>query len=168
MAAMDVLAQPFRAALTRALWALQWFAREFLWIAIRPNASAILMSICRLLGVAAIVAVLLLLPFSGLAPAFLGAACELVFVGLVAIFVGNLVKEMAVELSARAMAMWGRDFTRVGATLDGKIVRETLRCDGTWIRCVTSEEGTVCEWTDRHGGCYQVTTASRVRPRARV
>jgi len=165
---MDALAQSLRAGLTRLLWASQWFAREFLWIRFRPDASSILMSLCRMLGLAAILAILRLLLIAGLAPTLLGAACELAFAALVALFVGNVVKELAVEVCARAMATWQRDFSRTGLTLDGKIVRETLRADGTWIRCVTSEEGTVCEWTDRFGGCYQVVTGSRVRPRARV
>jgi len=165
---MDALRQPLRAGLTRILWALQWFAREFLWITFRPNASSILMSLCRILGLAAMLAILRLLLIAGLAPTLLGAACELAFAALVALFIGNVVKELAVELCARAMATWQRDFSRTGLTLDGKTVRETLRPDGTWIRCVTSEEGTVCEWTDRFGGCYQVVTGSRVRPRARV
>jgi hypothetical protein len=165
---MDGLIQRLRAGLTRALWALQWFEHEFLRISLRRNASALLMTLCRLLGLVVMLAIVRLLLIAGLAPTLIGAACELVFVALVAIFIGNIAKEMAVELAARAMAMWQRDFRRTGVTLDGKVVRETLHPDGTWIRCVSSEEGTVCEWTDRFGGCYQVVTGARARPRARV
>lgn len=165
---MGALTQRIRAGLTRVLWALQWFEHEFLRISLRPNASALLMTACRLLGLIVMLAIFRLLLLSDLSPALLGAACELVFAALVAIFIGSVAREMAVELAARAMAMRQRDFLRTGVTLDGKAVRETLHPDGTWIRCASSEEGTVCEWTDRFGSCYQVVTASRARPRIRV
>ena len=146
---------------TRAYWPLRWFAHEFLRISIRLDASSILTSLCRLFGVAIILAIVRFTLSGGLAPASVAALLQCGLAALLAVLIGNIAKEMAIELCAGAMRLCGRDFSRIGATLDGGTYRETLHVDGTWIRCVSRPAGSVCEWTDRWGACYQIVTGPR-------
>jgi hypothetical protein len=142
----------------RASWALRWFAYEFFSIAIGRSASAILTSVCRVLGVGVMLAVARIALSNGLTTGALAAVEQCVFVGAVAVLLGNLVKESAIDLGARVLGWSGRDFSRSGATLQGKVYRETLYADGTWIRCESGPDGTVCEWTDRSGVCNRIET----------
>lgn len=137
---------------------VRWFAHEFLSIAIGLDASSILTSLCRLLGVAVIVAVVRISLSQGLAAGALAATTQCAFVGVLAVSLGNLAKELAIDLSARVLAWFRRDLPRRGVTLDGKTYSETLYSDGTWIRCESSLAGTVCEWTDTSGACNRIVT----------
>jgi uncharacterized protein YacL len=150
----------------RVYWALRWFGREFLWIDTRLEPSAVLMNVSRLIGIAVVLIVARLAMGAGLATTPLEAIIQCVLAVALGLLIGNLTRELAIDLFARAMALLLRDFTRIGATLDGKTYRETLHADGTWIRCVSGRTGCVCEWTDQSGACYQITTGPRNPPRS--
>jgi hypothetical protein len=87
---METGYQGFRYGATRAYWPLRRFAREFLWIAIRLDASSILTSRCRLVGVAVVLAVARFSLSKGLPPSPLAAVLQCGAVALVAILIGNL------------------------------------------------------------------------------
>ena len=161
---MSPITQAFGYLARRVYWPLRWFALEFLGIAVRLNVSAILSSVCRLFGVAVILAVVRLCLSRGWAPSPLVAVLQCGLIALMAVLMGNLAKELAIDLCAGAMRLYGRPFSRTGATLDGGSYRETLHVDGTWIRCVKRPTGCVCEWTDRWGACYQIVTGPRNPP----
>ena len=148
----------------RAYWASRWFAYEFLAIAVGRSPSAILTSSCRVLGIVVMLAIARISLSNGLTTGALNAATQCVFIGLVAILLGNLAKETAIDLGARVMNSLGRDFSRTGATLGGNVYRETLYSDGTWIRCESGPAGTVCEWTDTSGACNRIVTGPQDRP----
>jgi hypothetical protein len=149
----------------RAWWAVRWFAHEFLWIAARPSAAAVLISIARLVGLSILLAVGHLSMSDGLAPGMPQATTHFILALLLAVSLGNLAKECTVTLCARALALLGRDFLRRGATLDGKHFCETFYADGTWIRCESGPEATVCEWTDGSGAINRIVTRPRAPPR---
>ena len=145
----------------RCWWAVRWFAHEFLIIAIRRDASSVLIGVCRLIGCAAMGGVLWLTLSGGVSEGALPAAIQYVSSALLAIALGNVPRELAISVCAQAMGWCGRDFTRKGVMLNGKTYRETLHPDGTWFRCESGPEGTVCEWTDTHGACNRVVTGPR-------
>jgi hypothetical protein len=145
----------------RCWWALRWFAVEFLVIAIRRDASSILTGACRLIGCAALGGVLWLTLSGGVSESALPATIQYVSSALLAVALGNVAREFASSVCAQVMGWGGRDFTRKGATLNGKTYRETLHPDGTWFRCESGPEGTICEWTDTHGACNRVVTGPR-------
>lgn len=163
---MDTLVRGLRSLATRSYWPLRWFALEFLWIAIRLDASSILTSLCRLFGVIVALGVARFSLSAGLAPTPLLLVLQCGTIALVAILIGNLARELAIDVCAGGMRLYGQSFSRVGATLDGGTYRETLHVDGTWIRCVSRHSGCVCEWTDRWGGCYRIVTGPRTPPSA--
>jgi hypothetical protein len=141
----------------------RWFVTEFLWVVPELRASSIVASACRVLGVVVIGLVLRVSLSEGLAPGLPAATLQCAGVGLLALALGTLAKELAIDLCARAFGWWGRDFTRKGRTLDGKSYRETLYPNGTWSRCVSGPAGIVCEWTDESGACNQIVTRPRKR-----
>jgi hypothetical protein len=82
---------------------------------------------------------------------------------VLAILIGNVVKECAIWVSARIANSFGVNFYRQGVMLNGKSFTEVIRSDGTWRRCEFSERETVCEWTDRFGAISRSVTAPPLR-----
>ena len=74
---------------------------------------------------------------------------------VVALLLGNLVKECAVYLCSRILNALGRDFYRRGVLFDGTPFSERFHADGTWRRFEYRPQHTVCEWTDNFGACYR-------------
>jgi hypothetical protein len=145
----------------RCWWAVRWFGVEFLRLAVRRDMSSLLSVACRVIGCAAIGGVLWLTLSGGLVEGLAEPAIQYVASMLLAVALGNVAREFAISCCAQVMSWMGRDFTRRGATLDGKTYVETQHPDGTWIRCVSGPEGTVCEWTDTYGACNKVITGPR-------
>lgn len=114
---MGTITQGFRYLGTRAYWPLRWFALEFLGIAVKPNVSAILGS---LFGLAVILVVVRFCSSSGLAPSPLAAVLQCGLVAVIAVLMGNLAKELAIDLRAGTMRLYGRNFSRVGAERAGQ------------------------------------------------
>jgi hypothetical protein len=140
---------------------VRWLAYEFLPLSVRSSLSSRLTDLGRLLGFVTIVSVILL-GTRGFAHAPLSEVWYAwVFGVIVAILLGNLVKECAVWVSARIANAFGVDFYRRGVTVDGTSFREVLRSDGTWRRCEFGDLQTTCEWTDRFGACYRSISAPR-------
>lgn len=150
----------------RCWWPVRWFGIEFLTLTPRRETSSLMSAGCRLVGCAAIGGVLWLTLSGGVAEGVAEPVIQYVGSVLLAIALGNVARELATTCCAQVMNWMGRDFTRRGATFDGKTYVETQHPDGTWIRCVCGPEGTVCEWTDTYGACNKVITGPRKnRPR---
>jgi len=147
---------------SRCWWALRWFGIEFLTLAARRRDMSSQLSVaCRVVGCATIGGVLWLTLSGGVGEGAADPLIQCVGSVLLAIALGNLVRELASACCAQVMNWMGRDFTRRGVTLDGKTYVETQHPDGTWIHCISGPEGTVCEWTDRCGACNKITTGPR-------
>ena len=141
----------------------RWLACEFLPLSVRNTLSSRLTDLGRLLGFVTIVSVILF-GTRGFAHAPLSEVWYAwVFGSIVAILLGNLVKECAIWVSARIANAFGVDFYRRGVMLDGTSFREVLRSDGTWRRCEFRDRETVCEWTDAFGACSRSVSGPRRR-----
>jgi hypothetical protein len=144
---------------------LRWVAYEFLPVSVRNTLSARLVDMCRLLGFAAIVSLTI---FETGAFTFRDLHAEwpvLILDGVLAILVGNIVKECAIWVCVRVVNAYGRDFFRRGVMLNGKRFSEVFRSDGTWRRCEFGDRETVCEWTDRFGAISRSVTGPRLELR---
>ncbi len=82
---------------------------------------------------------------------------------ILAVLIGNVVKECAIRVSARVANAFGVDFYRRGLMLDGRAFREVVRADGTWRRCEFGDQETICEWTDSFGACSRSVSPLRRR-----
>ena len=146
----------------RALYnLLRWIACELFWIGTRANSVSAAVTLCRLGGLSVVAGLVYFQLRGGLAaqPWMAGMQCALA--ALISILVGNLAKEVLLDVSARLMNYCGIDFTRRGFRIDGSAFTETLRSDGTWYRSISNATGTICEWTDTYGKCTRIITAPR-------
>ena len=119
--------------------------------------SEILGALCRLLGCAAVVAIVDLSVRHAqdiTAPQRVAFA---LLVSVVASTVGNLVKEVAVLMCSIAVNWLGHDFRSARVTLDGTSIDEVMRPDGTWDRYTQDERGVVHEWRETDGHCRRET-----------
>jgi hypothetical protein len=149
---------------------LRWIACEFFWIPMRANCVSASIGLSRLAGLAVVVWLLHFQLHGGLmVPVWAGVGqCALAF--LISILLGNLAKEVLLDVSGRLVNSVGIDFTRRGFLLNGSAFTETLRADGTWYRSISNATGTMCEWTDIYGKCTRIVTpssAGRARTTAR-
>ncbi len=141
---------------------LLWFANEYLPISVRNTMSSRVLDLCRLIAFLTIVALMM---FETRAAAFHELRIDwFVFVldGILAILVGNIVKECAIWVSARIANSLSVNFYRRGVMLNGKRFSEVFRSDGTWRRCEFGDRETVCEWTDRFGAISRSVTGPRL------
>jgi hypothetical protein len=121
--------------------------------------------LCRLLGFGTIF-VLMAWATSGLTDRQHESAWPVwILDGIVALLIGNVVKEFAFYLCARVVNSFGRNFYRKGVMLDGKTFNEVFRSDGTWRRCEFGMRETVCEWTDAFGACHKSVSAQGPKSR---
>jgi len=158
---MFSLAHLLKSSSRRSYNVVRWLVSEFLPFSVRNTLSSRLTDLCRLLGLATIVS-LMLFGTRGLTDAPLSEVwCAWVFGAIVSIALGNLVKECAIWISARVVNSFCIDFYRRGVTLDGKAFREVFRADGTWRRCEFSDLQTICEWTDQFGACNRSISGPR-------
>jgi hypothetical protein len=72
---------------------------------------------------------------------------------LLAVALGNIVKEIAFALCAQLSNWAGFNFRRTGRTLGGTPFRDLRRSDGTWRHLERREREIVVEWTTRDGAC---------------
>jgi hypothetical protein len=144
--------------------AARWVTCEFLPTG-RNTMSSRVTDLCRLLGVATIT-LIMVFETRGLAADALGTRWPVWLLdSILAILIGNLVKETTLWLGARLVNAFGADFYRKGVMLDGKAFTEILHPDGTWRRCEFGDSETTCEWTDRFGACYRSVTRQRTPAR---
>ena len=141
---------------------LRWFLYEFIVLAPSFGLSSVLTSLCRIVG-SVTIGGLLYVELHGAALGHDLTVC-LLYGGLsllLAVMIGNVVKECLFSFSEQ-LANWCRqDFTRHGVLLNGTAYREIRRPDGTWIRCESAAEvGTVYVWTDTYGRCHRVVSAT--------
>lgn len=127
---------------------LRWFAYEFLPVTLRTTVSSQVLNACRLL---AFVTIVWLMMFQTRGLTLRGEWYAWALDALLAILIGNLVKECAIWVGARVVNSFGVDFHRQGFMLNGNSFSEVIRADGTWRRCEFSEHETVCEWIDTFG-----------------
>jgi hypothetical protein len=85
---------------------------------------------------------------------------------VVALLIGNVVKECTFALSAQVVNGLGHPFFRRTRTLRGRVVSETYLPDGTWVRCETWKRGAAWEWTEQDGSCTRVESPSMTVVRA--
>ena len=119
--------------------------------------SEILAALCRLLGCAAIVAIVILSVRNAQDITAQQRVTFALLVSVVAITVGNLVKEVAVLMCSSAVNWLGLDFRSTRLTLDGTAIDEVVRPDGTWDRYLHDERGVVHEWREADGHCRRET-----------
>ena len=140
---------------------LRWFFHEFFVLSPSFDLTGVLTLLCRVLGGATIAGVLYI--------EWHGAFFErdhivsLSYAGLyllLAVMIGNVVKELCFGFCEQLVNWWGRAFMRHGVLLDGTAYREIRRPDGTWMRCESAAERTVWEWTDRHGACHRIVSTT--------
>jgi hypothetical protein len=122
--------------------------------------SSVLTSLCRIVG-SVTIGGLLYVELHGAALGHNLIVC-LSYGGLsllLAVMIGNVVKELLFSFCEQLVNWCRKDFTRHGVLLNGTAYREIRRPDGTWIRCESAaEEGTVYEWTDTYGGCHRIVS----------
>lgn len=141
--------------------AARWFAHEFLYIAPAASASSFVVSVARIGGAFALVHVVRIGLSRGIAGGGVLEFIQLGFVGLLAILVGNVVRESIVEAGAGILRLCHRHFVRTGVRLDGGAFEELRYPDGRWLTTETRRDGTLREWTDRQGAIHRVV----IRPR---
>ncbi len=129
--------------------------------------SSRLTDLCRLLGVGTIVAIMAFETDSFVVEGLRTGWPVWALDGIVAILIGNVVKEVAIWLSARIVNALGADLYRQGVMLNGHAFAEVFRSDGTWRRHEFGDRETICEWTDRFGACSRRVTGPRVQLRSR-
>jgi len=139
----------------------RWFVAEFVPLARGNTVSARITDLCRLLGLGSIVGImafetrgLALLDVQRFWPVWL-------LDGVLAILIGNIVREVAIWLGVRIVNAFGAGFYRRGMMLDGTPFTEVFHPDGTWRRCEYPDGETICEWTDRFGACHRSVTRAR-------
>jgi hypothetical protein len=133
------------------------FLREWLPVPRAATYSEILAALCRLLGCAAIVGIVVVSVRNAQDITAQQRVAFALLVSVVAITVGNLVKEVAVLMCSIAVNGLGLDFRSTRLTLDGTAIDEVVRPDGTWDRYLHDERGVVHEWREADGHCRRET-----------
>lgn len=122
----------------------------------RRSLSAVLGWLCHLSGTLSAV---LLVRFSlgrGVGSPVALAVLQVAMAVIVAVLIGNIVKECAFALAEGVVTTFGRPFFRKSMTITGRLVSEIWFPGGTWIRCETWRRGAACEWTERDGSCTRI------------
>jgi hypothetical protein len=133
------------------------FLRELSPVPRSSSFSDVLTALCRLFGVGAIVAIILLSAHNAERITATEKIPFALLVSVVAITVGNLLKEVAILICATAVNGIGLDFHSTHVTLDGATVDELHRPDGTWERYIRGSGTTIHEWRAADGICRRET-----------
>jgi hypothetical protein len=128
--------------------------------------SSVLGSLCRLSGYAVTVLVLRVTLGGGLESSLLPALLQVVLAALVALLIGNVVKEWAFALTEGLVTAFGRPFVRKAVAIGGRTSTEIGFPDGTWIRHETWKGGAALEWTERDGSCTRIESPAMTMARA--
>ena len=134
---------------------LLWLSYEFLPL----SSSSTIIQVCRISGCATVATVMRICLTGPPPPSHSSGIALLGFVSLLAIAIGNIVKEMSFAFCGHLMNWAGFNFRRTGLTPLGVVFRELWRPDGTWRRLELRGRRVVCEWTTLHGECHM-----RVKP----
>ncbi len=118
--------------------------------------SAVLGWLCRLSGTLSAVLLARLSLSDGLVSSPSLAVLQVAMAVIVAVLIGNMVKEFAFALAEGVVTTFGRPFFRKRMTVTGRLVSEIWFPGGTWIRCETWRKGSACEWTERDGSCTRI------------
>jgi hypothetical protein len=137
-----------------------WLGLEFLPVALSPRQRAS-NSLCRLMGGATVLVVMWISMRGPSCPSIVWSTAMSVFALLLAVALGNIVKEVASALCGHIANWCGFDFRRTAITLGGTVFREVRRANGTWRRVELRADGAVGEWTDHNGQCHQRIFKSR-------
>jgi len=155
---MVILTQIARRGLARAARCsgalLLWLSYEFLPLSLSSRHSATLIKVCRICGCATIASVVRICLTGPRPPSHSSAIALFGFVFLLAIAVGNIVKEMSFAFCGHFMNWAGFNFRRMGLTPCGAVFRELWRPDGTWRRLELRAGTITCEWTTPYGECH--------------
>ena len=147
---------------TLAFNTLRWFAYEFVPMSVRNTLSSRVIDLCRLLAFVTIVSLMIFETRAFALSEWRTGWPVWVLDGILAILIGNIVKECAIWMSARLANAFGVNFHRRGVMLNGRRFSEVFRSDGTWRRCEFGDRETICEWTDRFGACSRSVSGARL------
>lgn len=128
--------------------------------------SSVLGALCRLSGCAATLLVLRAALGRGLDSSLPLAALQVALASLVALLIGNVVKEWAFALIEGLVTTLGRPFVRKTRAVRGRISTEIGFPGGTWIRHETWKSGIAWEWTERDGSCTRIESPAMIVVRA--
>jgi hypothetical protein len=117
--------------------------------------SSLLGALCRLSGCAATLLLMYLMAHH-LPESSAAAALQIALALLLAVLLGNVIKEGAFALCETVTTALGRSFVRRTATLRGHLVTEVWLPGGTWFRSETWRGGAACTWTESDGSCTRV------------
>ena len=120
---------------------------------LRISLSSVLGGLCGLLGLATASVVVGVCLDRGLAASTPLAIAQLGAAVLLAVLVGNVVRECAFALSEALVTACGRPFFRKTRTVTGRLVSEVWLPGGMWVRCETWKDGAALAWTERDGSC---------------
>jgi hypothetical protein len=117
--------------------------------------SLVLGAVCRLSGCAATLSLMYLM-LRHLPESSAAAALQVALALVVAVFLGNVIKECAFALCETVVTALGRPFARKTVTVRGHLVSEVWLPGGSWIRSETWRGGAACTWTDSDGSYTRV------------
>lgn len=134
----------------------------------RPPLSLVLGGCCRLSGLAAALLVARVCLSRGLAAPPSLAVLQVGASVLLAILVGNLIKELIFAVVESLVTACGSPFVRNSLTVTGRRVTELWLPDGTWVRCESWRNGATLTWTQSDGSCSEIAmpalTVARAQP----
>lgn len=120
---------------------------------LRISLSSVLGFLSGLLGLAAAGVLLGVCLSRGLAASTPLAILQVGAALLLAILIGNVVRECAFAVSESLVTACGQAFYRKSRTLSGRLVSEVWLPGGMWVRCETWRTGAFLTWTERDGSC---------------
>ena len=128
-------------------------AYEFLPLSMSTYGPPAITKLCRFSGCVTLLGVMRI-GLSGPAPRSpYHSVLLIIALFLLAVALGNIVKEIAFALCAQLSNWAGFNFRRAGRTLGGTPFRDLQRSDGTWRHLERREREIVVEWTTRDGAC---------------
>ena len=128
-------------------------AYEFLPLSMSTYGPPAITKLCRFSGCVTLLGVMRIGLSGPAPPSPYHSALLIIALFLLAVALGNIVKEIAFALCAQLSNWAGFNFRRTGRTLGGTPFRDLRRSDGTWRHLERRERKIVVEWTTRDGAC---------------
>lgn len=128
--------------------------------------SSVLGCMCRLSGLATAILMGGVCLGRGLVASTPVAVLQVGGAVLLAVLIGNIVKEFAFALMESLVTACGRPFFRKSMTITGRLVCEVWFPGGMWVRCETWRNGAALEWNDRDGSCTGIEIPAMTVARA--
>lgn len=132
----------------------------------RISLSSVLGLACHLSGGAVTLLLVRFLLSPGLEASLPVAVLQITLVWILALLIGNVVKEWVFALTESAVTALGHPFVRMAATLRGRRSTEIGFPGGTWIRYEAWRGGAAWEWTEPDGSCTRVESPAMTVVRA--